>query len=110
MSENTENQAVPSEPTPSTTAASVARCVAAFRAEYAEQRDSGQGHWECLSAAKIAYRKALPCAETLAGIRAFIACVAQGINFEVYGQSDSTRLLYAAQVALSAYKRSPENN
>jgi hypothetical protein len=42
----------------------------------------------------------MPITETLTGIQTFIACVAQGIIFEIYDRHESTHLLYPAQVAL----------
>jgi hypothetical protein len=92
----------------STTAAALARCLSAYKAAYAEQLAKGKYDGECTRFAKVAYRKALPITDTLEDIQAFIACVAQGINFEMYDRGESTLLLYAAQVALGAQRRKPE--
>lgn len=92
----------------SITAAALARCLSAYKAAYAEQLAKGKYDGECSRIAKIAYRRALPITDTLEDIQAFIACVAQGINFEMYRRDESTLLLYAAQVALGAYRRKPE--
>ncbi len=88
----------------SNTAAAIEACVKAYRAEYAVHQAKGKCDWECVKAGGIAYRRALPTTETLADIQAFIACVAQGINYQVYEGRESTQLLYAAQVALAAHK------
>ncbi|MGO9940859.1 MAG: hypothetical protein ACLPH3_24630 [Terracidiphilus sp.] len=49
-----------------------------------------------------AYREAMPPLSGCENIRNFIACVAQGLLLDVFSGSESTRLLYAAQVANSA--------
>ncbi len=102
--------AAPAEtPTPrSTAAAAVERCLNAYRAARDSQRAKGKYELDCYEAAKVAYRQAVPYAESLEDIQALIACVAQGINFEIYERHQSTQILYAAQVALGAYHRKPE--
>ncbi len=92
----------------SITAAALARCLSAYKAMYAEQLAKGKYDGQCVRFAKIAYRKALPITDSLENIQAFIACVAQGINFELYDRSEATLLLYAAQVALGAHRPKPE--
>jgi hypothetical protein len=52
-----------------------------------------------------AYREAMPPLSGSENIRNFIACVAQGLLRKVFNSSESTQLLYAAQVATSASKR-----
>jgi hypothetical protein len=68
----------------SVTAAALARCVDAYKTEYAAQLAKGKYDGECVRYAKIDYRRALPSPETLADIQAFIACVAKGISYEIY--------------------------
>jgi hypothetical protein len=94
----------------SVTTAALGACLKAYRAEYAAQLAQGKHDWECVKTARIAYRRALPTPETLADIQAFIACIAQGINYQVYEGRESSQLLYAAQVALVAHKPKPEPN
>ena len=55
-----------------------------------------------VEAAARAYRTAMPALSSQENIRDFIACVAQGILLDVFAGADSSRLLYAAQVANSA--------
>ena len=54
--------------------------------------------------AAVAYKLAMPRRESLAAIRAAIACIAQGIALEVFDGRDGSQLLYAAQVAMSTLK------
>ena len=89
-------------------ATAVERCLHAYKAEYGAQRANGKGDWDSVKSARVAYRKATPIAESLSGIQGFIACVAQGIIFEIYDRQECTQLLYAAQVALGAHHRKPE--
>jgi hypothetical protein len=92
----------------SVTAAALEACIKAYRAEYAAQKARGKHDCDCVKPAGVAYRRALPTPETLADIQAFIACIAQGINYQVYEGRESTQLLYAAQVALVAQRPKPE--
>ncbi len=89
---------------PSTTAVALENCVKAYCDAHAVTGANGKSEYECVRVAGIAYRKALPTTSTLADIQAFIACVAQGINYRVYEGQESSQLLYAAQVALTAHK------
>jgi hypothetical protein len=57
-------------------------------------------------AAQRAYCKAMPPLSGSDNIRNFIACVANGMLLNVFTGAESTRLLYAAQVAGSAAKAS----
>ena len=86
----------------STTAASLKSCLDAYHHDYQADAKSGQSDFFCRRAGALAYRLAMPSTETLADIRALIACVAQGINLQVFEGRESTQLLYAAQVALAA--------
>ena len=89
----------------STAAAAVERCLNAFRTARDSQRAKGKYERDCHEAAKVAYRQAVPYDESLENIQALIACVAQGINFQIYERHESTQILYAAQVALGAHHR-----
>lgn len=51
--------------------------------------------------AAVAYKLAMPNMHGLPGIRAAVACIAQGIRLEVFDGRDGSQLLYAAQVAMS---------
>jgi hypothetical protein len=52
--------------------------------------------------AKNAYREAMPPLTGPANIRDFIACVAHGVLLDVISHEESSKLLYSAQVAISA--------
>ena len=54
--------------------------------------------------ASVAYKLAMPKMDTKPGIRAAIACIAQGIQLEVFDGRDGSQLLYAAQAAMSTLK------
>ena len=85
-------------------AAALQRCLEAFRRAYKAAAAKGDSDYFSHKAGAIAYRLAMPSTETLADIQALIACVTQGINYQVYDGRESTQLLYAAQVALAAQK------
>jgi hypothetical protein len=78
----------------------VARCCKAwkriFRAEFEESEYSGR------RMAAEAYRAALPPLTSRENCRDFIACVAQGMLLGAIAEKDGGKLLYAAQIALSA--------
>jgi hypothetical protein len=62
---------------------------------------------EVIAASKIAnksYILAMPPLVGLSNIRDFIACVTHGVLFGAIQSNESTKLLYAAQVALAAHK------
>lgn len=88
----------------SITAAALERCMNAYRQGYAGAQAQGKSNFTSHDLAAAAYRRAMPSTETVASIQALIACVAQGINLQIYEGRESTQLLYAAQVALAAHK------
>jgi hypothetical protein len=96
-----------SEPDPS--ALALARCHAAYRkAKEAYAKVHGPHTIESYEAEKLArqaYRNAMPALTSREGIRAFIACVARGVILEAIRENTSSRLLYAAQVALGGLPR-----
>ncbi|MFZ0743410.1 MAG: hypothetical protein WAM85_03345 [Terracidiphilus sp.] len=95
-----------SEPSPANSHA-VARCLDAWtRAFKTELAKSGSRVSATFSGAD-AYRNAMPQLFGYDNIRDFIACVAQGTILGAIDASRSTRLLYAAQVALSTYRSEP---
>jgi len=101
----TESAAPADTPAPlSPAAAAVERCLNAYRTERDLQLANGKYDSACHNAARVAYRQAVPYAESLESIQALIACVAQGINFQIYERHESTQILYAAQVSLTANK------
>jgi hypothetical protein len=89
----------------------VARCCqamqTAFRAIRSTHKENGaESEAECqdraAQAAQRAYCQAMPPLSGCENIRNFIACVAHGMLVEVFTGPESTRLLYAAQVANTA--------
>ena len=59
---------------------------------------------KALRMASVAYKLAMPKMDSLPAIKAAIACIAQGIQLEVFDGRDGSQLLYSAQVALSVHK------
>jgi hypothetical protein len=54
--------------------------------------------------AAVAYKIAMPRMNSLTNIKAAVACVAQGIQLEVFDGRDGSQMLYAAQVAISIHR------
>ncbi|UWZ85600.1 hypothetical protein [Occallatibacter riparius] len=82
----------------------VQRCVNAWREALARKNCKDPidpGVWERDYAGK-AYRKALPWLSTPDNVDAFIACVAQGLAIGAIDPSHATKLLYAAQIAITS--------
>ena len=77
----------------------VAHCcdvaIRAYRTEFVKEHNA----YEASKAAAQAYRLAMPLLMTAESVRDFIACVAHGMLTGIFSRDDSTRLLYAAQVA-----------
>jgi acyl-CoA synthetase (NDP forming) len=80
----------------------VAACSRAHRQARDQAKASGKGFYEVSTASREAFRRAMPPLDSPANITDFIACVAHGLLLEIISDSDSARLLYAAQVASSA--------
>ena len=60
---------------------------------------------KALRMASVAYKLAMPKMDSLPTIRAYVACIAQGIQLEVFDGRDGSQLLYAAQVALTVLRQ-----
>ncbi|UWZ86463.1 hypothetical protein [Occallatibacter riparius] len=93
-----------SSPDEITINSAVQRCVNAWREALARKNCKDPvdpGVWERDYAGK-AYRKALPWLSTPDNVDAFIACVAQGLAIGAIDPSHATKLLYAAQVAITS--------
>jgi hypothetical protein len=88
---------------PATTA--LDRCMAAYNMACRAAGTVGANLEQREIAACRAYRMALPQMETLADIKAFINCITHGLAIGAFEGQESTQLLYAAQVALSAIGR-----
>lgn len=86
----------------------VVRCIQSWNRTMMKEIAAGT---DILLARKLAngsYRMAMPSLVGLANIRDFIACVSQGLLMGAVQSKDSTKLLYAAQVALAAHKSLPK--
>ena len=84
---------------PSVEQTAVARCRQIYCDTLAVGRDTGVSFHERKSNADHSYRCAMPALAGRRNIAAFIACVAQGMLFKIFNDSEGARLLYAAQVA-----------
>jgi len=79
----------------------IVRCADASRRVYEAKLAKKVSKYEASQAAGEAYRNAMPPLVGYDNIRDFIACVGNAILRHIIFEPESTRLLYAAQVALS---------
>jgi hypothetical protein len=93
--------AKPSQEHNSVVGKALARCRAAWADAHAVAHKKGLNEAKALRMACVAYKLAMPAMESRAEVHAAIACIAQGITYEVFDGRDGSQLLYAAQVALS---------
>ena len=85
----------------------VARCMKAWIRTFKEARANDKSEYEASKVAIQAYRNAMPSPWSYESIRDFIACVARGMLTGIFVGEDSTKLLYAAQVAYGMSLRQP---
>lgn len=83
----------------------MAQCRAAWTDAHNTAKENGYPASKALRMAQVAYKLAMPSLDQLSGIRAAIACIAQGIQLEVFDGRDGSQLLYAAQVAITVQKK-----
>ena len=95
-----EPNAVPENP-------AIACCLCAMALAYKEEKAIKNDHYDAVRKGHKGYRKAMPRLSGYDNIRNFIACVAHGMLIGAIDSDDSTKLLYAAQVALGAVRREP---
>jgi len=95
-----EPDAVPENP-------AIARCLSAWARAYKEEKAIKNDHYEAVRKGNHGYRKAMPRLSGYENIRDFIACVAHGMLIGAIDWDYSTKLLYAAQVALCTVRRQP---
>ncbi len=99
-------------------ARAVGRCRAAWQTTYdaymhehstgnEDRITRGFNRFEAKKEAAAAYRDAMPSFSSRESIQGFIACVAYGVIFKTFSESLSSKLLYAAQVAIGALPREP---
>ena len=85
----------------------VARCCAAGAAARRAAIAQKQSRYDCTVATREAYRnKVMPPLCGVDSIRDFVACVAHGSLLGVFSDSESTKLLYAAQVLAGGMSQS----
>jgi len=99
----------------SKTGTALKRCRDAWKISYdavyaqlIEDDDQEASMKEAEEAGCKAYCSALPVLFDQDGIRNFISCVAHGILIGAIPEEKASRLLYAAQVAISALPRQPK--
>jgi hypothetical protein len=85
----------------------VARCMKAWVRAYKDERAKNMSDYESNKAAIQAYRDAMPSPCGYESIRDFIACIVRGMLTGIINGEDSTKLLYAAQVAYGMSLRQP---
>jgi hypothetical protein len=85
----------------------IARCCDAWRNAYHAAIAKDEEEDDARESAEGAYCWALPPLFGVRNIRAFIACVAHGSLTGIIDGADSSRLLYAAQVAYSTRRIRP---
>ena len=86
----------------------IARCMNAWACAYKLEKAKQNDHYEAVRKGNKGYCKAIPRLSGYENIRDFIACVAHGMLIGAIDGDDGTKLLYAAQVALSTVRRQPE--
>lgn len=80
------------------------RCCDAWNRAYKTQIAKGDSTMAASFKANLAYRQSMPLLVGYENIRDFVACVAEGILLGAITESQSSRLLYAAQVAQGAIR------
>jgi hypothetical protein len=81
----------------------VQRCLDAFNQADALENARNDYSPEALDRVHRAWRRAMPIL-TPDTIDAFIACVAQGLIYQVFPLAEASKLLYAAQVTLGSLR------
>ncbi|HWE87770.1 MAG TPA: hypothetical protein VG267_22695 [Terracidiphilus sp.] len=85
----------------------VQQCIEAGRIVFEEELAKGTDKYKADCAAREAYRNAMPHLSGAQNIQDFIACTAVAVLRGLMYESESTRLLYAAQIASGALARQP---
>ena len=87
----------------------VRNCVQAwyktFQANFHDENDQEEAE----EAAAMAYAEALPPLFGISNIRRYIACVAHASAIGVMAPAETSRLLYAAQIAFSTCRKRPSS-
>jgi hypothetical protein len=82
----------------------ITQCLDAYNAIVKAELAKGSSPVVAENEAKTAFRVAMPALDSPNAIQAYIACVAQGLNLEIFKGRDASQMLYAAQIALSLSK------
>ena len=85
----------------------VVRCTESWTRTAMKEIAAGTDVVTARKVANDSYRMAMPPLVGFANIRDFIACVTHGVLIGAIQSKDSTKLLYAAQVALAGQKSLP---
>ncbi len=86
----------------------VARCFEAWDAAYKAHAVKHNSTYACETFAAKAFRRAMPHLAGHRNICDFIACVGYGMLNDIIDEKSSTKLLYAAQVALTSLTPKPK--
>jgi len=86
----------------------VQRCCEARERSLEFSRAKKIGNWDTEKFAAAAYCEAMPNLSGYENIRDFIACAAHGMVIRAIDRNEGPKLLYAAQVALSALRSEPK--
>jgi hypothetical protein len=86
----------------------VARCCMAWK-EAVEANLAEDGHASVYCSRHV-YRQALPPLTGYQNICDFIACVGHGLLLEAFDEKTASKLLYAAQIAMTALNHAPVRN
>jgi hypothetical protein len=95
-------------PSPALKNPAVARCCDAWESAFQAESKKCGNQYGARSEANTAYRKAMPPLSGHQGVSDFIACVTYGMLIEAIRNEDASKLLYAAQVALSSTRSQPQ--
>jgi hypothetical protein len=85
----------------------IRRCCEAHQRSLEESRTRRDSRSETLELAIEAYKDAMPDLCGYESIRDFIACTTHGMLIEVIDPVQAAKLLYAAQVAIGAFRLQP---
>lgn len=88
-----------------TLTAAIERCGAAFRAEMESAKKAGYKPGECVQRARLAYKVSIPPMMDRQSILLAIACITYAMHLDIFDGAEASRLLYAAQVALSVIRQ-----
>ena len=92
------------KPNPATEIPAVARCCEAWKKTFRAAIKAGDFESFAAEKAGEAYRAAMPPLTSRETCGDFIACVAHGIAIKAIADKDGGKLLYAVQIALSAFR------